>query len=164
MLNLSLFKHAVIAAALLLPASFANAHQYKSGDLEVTHPWSQELPPNAPTVAAYFEIHNTGNTPDRLLSADTSIAEGAELHQHVMQGDLMRMQPVTDVIVPPGGTVTFGPMAYHVMLVNIKDRSLLQDGKRFPLTLHFEKAGAIPVEVSVQKQAPQDSMDHAHSH
>ena len=164
MLNLSLFKHAVIAAALLLPACFANAHEYKSGDLQITHPWSQELPPNAPTVAAYFVIHNTGSTADRLLSADTPIAGGAELHQHVMQGDLMRMQPVTDVVVAPGGTVTFGPMAYHVMLVDIKDRSLLQDGKRFPLTLHFEKAGAVPVEVSVQKQAPEDSTEHQHAH
>ena len=99
MLNLSLFKHAVIAAALLLPACFANAHEYKSGDLQITHPWSQELPPNAPTVAAYFVIHNTGSTADRLLSAETPIAGGAELHQHVMQGDMMRMQPVTDVVV-----------------------------------------------------------------
>ena len=89
MLNLSLFKHAVIAAALLLPACFANAHEYKSADLQITHPWSQELPPNAPTVAAYFVIHNTGSSADRLLSADTPIAGGAELHQHVMQGDFV---------------------------------------------------------------------------
>ena len=61
MLNLSLFKHVVIAAAVLLPACFANAHEYKSGDLEIAHPWSQELPPYAPTVAAYFIIHNTGS-------------------------------------------------------------------------------------------------------
>ena len=164
MLNLSVFKHVAMAAALLLPACFANAHQYKSGELEIAHPWSQELPPNAPTVAAYFVIHNTGSTTDRLLSADTPIAGGAELHQHVMQGDLMKMQPVTDVVVAPGATVTFGPMAYHVMLVDITDRSLLQDGKRFPMTLHFEKAGAVPVEVNVQKQAPGAPVDHAHAH
>jgi copper(I)-binding protein len=48
-----------VLAALLLPA-FANAHEYKAGDLSVSDPWSQELPPNAPTVAAYFVIHNTG--------------------------------------------------------------------------------------------------------
>jgi copper(I)-binding protein len=42
------------------------------------------------------------------------------------------------------------------MLMQPKDRSLLTDGKRFPLTLHFEKAGDITVEVAVQKQAPAD--------
>ena len=164
MLNLSMFKHAAIAAALLMPACFANAHQYKAGDLEITHPWSQELPPNAPTVAAYFVIRNTGNTADRLLGVDTPIAEKAELHQHVMQGDLMKMQPVPSVEVVPGGSVTFAPMAYHVMLVGLKDRSLLKDGERFPMTLHFEKAGDISVEVKVQKQPPANTSEHAHTH
>ena len=164
MLNLSLVKHALIAAAFLLSATFANAHQYKSGELDIAHPWSQELPPNAPTVAAYFVIHNAGSSADRLLSVDTPIADKAELHEHVMQGDLMKMQPVPSVDVPAGATVTFAPMAYHVMLVGLKDRSLLQDGKRFPMTLHFEKAGAVPVEVNVQKQAPGAPVDHAHAH
>ena len=164
MLNLSMFEHAALVAALLMPACFANAHQYKAGDLEIAHPWSQELPPNAPTVAAYFVIRNTGNTADRLLGVDTPIAEKAELHQHVMQGDLMKMQPVPSVEVAPGAAVTFAPMAYHVMLVGLKDRSLLKDGERFPMTLHFEKAGDISVEVKVQKQPPANTSEHAHTH
>ena len=164
MLNLSMFKHAALAAALLMPACFAYAHQYKIADIEIAHPWSQELPPNAPTVAAYFVIHNAGSTADRLLGVDTPIAESAQLHQHLMEGDVMKMQPVASVEVPPGGTVTFAPMAYHVMLVGLKDRSLLQDGKHFPMTLHFEKAGAITVDVNVQKQAPPDSMEAMHTH
>ena len=164
MLNLSLVKNVLIAAAVLLPACFANAHQYQSGALQIAHPWSQQLPPNAPTVAAYFVIQNTGNSADRLVSVDTPIADKAELHQHVMQGDLMKMQPVARVEVPPGGTVTFAPMAYHVMLVGLKDRSLLQDGKHFPMTLHFEKAGAITVDVNVQKQAPPASTEAMHTH
>jgi copper(I)-binding protein len=53
-------------------------------------------------------------------------------------------------------------MAYHVMLLGLKDRSLLSDGKRFPLTLHFEKSGDVTVEVAVQKQAPEATQKHAH--
>jgi copper(I)-binding protein len=53
----------IVLAALLLPACFANAHEYKAGELEIAHPWSQELPPNAPTVAAYFVIHNQAKPP-----------------------------------------------------------------------------------------------------
>ena len=162
MLNLSQVKHVLMAAAMLLPACFANAHEYKSGTLEIAHPWSQELPPNAPTVAAYFVIHNAGNAADHLVSVDTPIAEKAELHEHVVQGDLMKMQPVASVDVPAGATVTFAPMAYHVMLVGLKDRSVLKDGQGFPMTLHFEKAGAVPVEVKVQKQPPAAKTDHAH--
>jgi len=90
----------IVLAALLLPACFANAHEYKAGELEIAHPWSQELPPNAPTVAAYFVIHNNGKTADRLLSVDSPISKEAQLHEHVMQNDLMKMQQVPSVEIP----------------------------------------------------------------
>ena len=152
----------IVLAALLLPACLANAHEYKVGELEIAHPWSQELPPNAPTVAAYFVIHNTGKAADTLLSVDSPIAGVAELHEHVMQNDLMKMQQVPKVEIPAGGTVTFAPMAYHVMLLDLKDRSQLSDGKRFPMTMHFEKSGAVTVEVAVQKKAPDGTQTHVH--
>ncbi|PMQ13791.1 Diaminopimelate epimerase [Pseudomonas sp. AD21] len=153
----------IVIAALLLPACFAHAHEYKAGELEIAHPWSQELPPNAPTVAAYFVISNPGKTDDRLLSVDSPITDQAQLHEHVMQGDLMKMQQVPNVVIPAGGKVTFAPMAYHVMLLNPKDRSLLSDGKRFPLTLHFEKSGNVTVEVAVQKKPPHAVPEHEHA-
>ena len=158
-----MLKSSLLLAALLLPVCAANADDYKAGDLLVSDPWSQELPPNAPTVAAYFVIHNTGATPDRLLSADTPVADKAELHEHVMQGDLMKMQQVPSVAVPAKGDLTFAPMAYHVMLLGLKDRSLLADGKQFPLTLTFEKAGKVEVEVSVQKAPPMAGHEHMHA-
>jgi len=153
----------IVVAALLLPACLAHAHEYKAGTLEIAHPWSQELPPNAPTVAAYFVIHNAGTAADRLLSVDTPIAAKAELHEHTMQNDLMKMQQVPSVEIPAGGEVTFAPMAYHVMLLELKSRELLRDGKRFPLTMHFEKAGDVTVEVAVQKQAPDGAPMHQHA-
>ncbi|MFL1517399.1 copper chaperone PCu(A)C [Pseudomonas prosekii] len=153
----------IVLAALLLPACFANALDFKAGELQIAHPWSQELPPNAPTVAAYFVIHNGGKTADRLLSVDSPIAAQAQLHEHAKQNDLMKMQQVPSVEIPAGGEVRFAPMAYHVMLLDLKDRSLLTDGKRFPLTLHFEQSGNVTVEVTVQKQPPEDAQMHAHA-
>jgi copper(I)-binding protein len=163
MLKQSLVKQFLLLAVLLLPAGFANAHEFTVGELRIAHPWSQELPPNAPTVAAYFVIHNNGKTADRLLGVASPIAGLAQLHEHVMQGDLMKMQQVPSVEIPAGGDITFAPMAYHVMLLELKDRSLLSDGKRFPLTLHFEKSGDVTVEVAVQKQAPAGTEEHMHA-
>ena len=153
----------IVLAALLLPACLANAHDYKAGQLEVAHPWSMELPPNAPTVAAYFVITNKGDSADRLVSVDSPIAGSAQLHEHVQQGDLMKMQQVPSVAIPAGGVVTFASMAYHVMLLDLKDRALLRDGQKFPLTMHFEKSGEVTVDVTVQKQAPDGAPMHAHA-
>ncbi|SDS20855.1 hypothetical protein SAMN05216598_0862 [Pseudomonas asplenii] len=159
-----MLKNALLLAALLLPVGFAHAHEFTVGELRIDHPWSQELPPNAPTVAAYFTLQNQGTTDDRLTSVDSPIAGKAELHEHVMQANLMKMQQVPDVTIPAKGEVKFAPMAYHVMLLDLKDRSLLQDGKHFPLTLHFEKAGAVTVEVAVQRQPPAASPAKMHMH
>ena len=158
-----MLKKLIVLAALLLPACFAHAHEYKAGQLDIAHPWSQELPPNAPTVAAYFVVTNKGDTADRLVSVDSPIAGIAQLHEHIQQGDLMKMQQVQSVAIPAGGAVTFAPMAYHVMLLELKDRALLSDGQQFPLTMHFEKSGEVTVQVTVQKQAPDGAPMHAHA-
>ena len=133
-----MFKNALLLAALLLPATFATAHEYTKGDLHIAHPWSQELPPNAPNVAAYFVVHNNGSIADTLLGVDSPISDDAQLHEHVHKDGLMKMQQVQSVEVAPGKELVFAPGAYHVMLMQPKDRSLLTDGKRFPLTLHFK--------------------------
>ena len=159
-----MIKKILVVAALLLPACFANAHEYAVGELHIAHPWSMELPPNAPTVAAYFVVHNNGKTPDRLLSVSTPVAGKAELHEHRHENGLMKMQQVQNVDIPPGGEVVFAPMGYHVMLLELKDKSTLVDGQRFPLTLHFEKAGNVTVEVAVQKQAPAENAEPMHMH
>ena len=160
-----MLKQALVLAALMLPGASANAHEYTVGELHVAHPWSLALPPNAPNVAAYFVVHNNGRQDDRLLSVDTPITDDAQLHEHARTADgLMKMQQVPAVVVPAGKDLTFAPSAYHVMLMQPKDRSLLSDGKRFPLTLHFEKAGDITVEVAVQKQPPVEQQGHAHRH
>ncbi len=69
--------------------------------------------------------------PTACSASNPPISGEAQLHEHVMQADMMKMQQVPSVEVPAGGDVTFAPMAYHVMLLGLKDRSLLVDGKRF---------------------------------
>lgn len=160
-----MLKQALVVAALLLPGAFASAHEYSKGELHIAHPWSLELPPNAPNVAAYFVVHNNGKADDRLLSVDTPVSSDAQLHEHVMtSAGAMKMQQVASIAVPAGKDVTFAPSAYHVMIMQPSDRSLLTDGKRFPLTLHFERAGDITVQVAVQKQPPADQAGGEHTH
>ena len=160
-----MLKHTLLLAALLLPGVFASAHEYTEGELRITHPWSLELPPNAPNVAAYFVVHNNGQQDDRLLGVDSPISDDVQLHEHIKTAaGLLKMQQVQSVAVPADQDLTFAPSAYHVMLMQPRDRSLLSDGKRFPLTLHFERAGDITVEVCVQKQPPASNQDQPHTH
>jgi periplasmic copper chaperone A len=159
-----LLNKTLLIAALLSPSLFASAHEYSAGELHIEHPWSREMPAVAPTAAAYFIVHNKGAEDDRLLGVTTPHAGKAELHEHIHADGLMKMQQVQSVAIPAGGEVLFAPMGYHVMLFNLQQQS--RDGERFPLTLTFEKAGTVEVEVAVQKEAPvgEPAHDEGHGH
>ena len=148
----------LLLAGLLVSPLLAQAHQYQAGQIEIDHPWSRAMPPTAPNAAAFFVLHNQGDTADRLISASSPQAQKTEIHEHVHKDGLMKMQQVQDVDVPAGGEVKFMPMGYHVMLFGVHKQA--QDGERFPLTLRFEKAGDVEVEVAVQKDAPQAEHQH----
>jgi copper(I)-binding protein len=140
--------------ALLFTCGLAAAKDYQVGDITVQAPWSQALPPNAPTVAAYFVISNHNTFADRLLGVDSPIAGSAELHQHLHQDGMMKMQQLDSLLINPEDDVVFAPMGYHVMLLNLHDDAPRAEGEHFPLTLHFEKAGDVTVDVEISSTAP----------
>lgn len=89
---------------------------------------------------------------DRLLGGSTPVAGRVELHSMKMEGDVMRMREVEAIELPAGQPVALQPGGLHLMLMELK--SPLKNGDRFPLTLKFEKAGELQVEVQVRTQAP----------
>src|SRR5690606_17661341 len=80
-----------------------------------------------------------------------AIAESAELHAHVMTGDVMRMEKVEAVDVPAGGEAVFAPGGHHVMLFGLEEA--LTPGATFPMTFTFENAGEIEVTVRIETMA-----------
>lgn len=136
-----------LTSAFCLAALSAEAHDYNLGDLKIVHPWSRATPAQAPTGAAFMTIINNGAT-DRLLKAASDAAKVTELHTHIMDGQVMRMRQVQDIDVAGGAETKFQPGGLHVMLIGLK--APLKEGATFPLTLTFEKAGTVTVEVTVQ--------------
>ena len=136
----------LILFALLGNSAFAD--DYSVGNLHIGQPWSRALPPNVPTGAAYFTVHNGGNEDDRLIGVSTPRAGRTELHTHVHMGEVMRMQKVDSVSVPAHGSTEFVPGSNHVMLFDLKQP--LKAGDSYPMTLEFEKAGKVEVKVNVE--------------
>jgi copper(I)-binding protein len=66
-----------------------------------------------------------------------------------MEGDVMRMRELEKGLeIPAGGTVTLAPGGFHLMLIGLT--APLKAGTRVPVTLVFEKAGSIDIELDVQ--------------
>jgi len=138
------------AAALAALAPAALAHDFTLGQLFIGHPYAPATPGAARTGAAYLSIENRGTAADRLLAAATPAADKTELHTHIMDGNVARMRQVVAIDIAAGGKVELKPGGLHVMLIGLKQP--LRDGDKFPLTLTFEKAGAVTVEIAVQQR------------
>src|SRR5437868_13988738 len=134
---------ATLAVTLALGAASAMAQNDARDNLRIEHPYARPTPPGARTGGAYLTIENRGSAADRLIRVATPAAGAAEVHSMTMQGNVMRMRAVTAVDVPAHATTALKPGGYHIMLLDLKRP--LAPGESVPLTLTFEKAGAIEV-------------------
>ncbi|MFT8246498.1 copper chaperone PCu(A)C [Roseomonas sp. BN140053] len=134
------------AAALCLPALAALAQQPPAG-IAVEQPWMRAAVQGG-TGGAFVTLRSTGAQADRLVSASSPAARAVELHNTVRDGDVMRMQPVPSIEIPAGGSVTLQPGGLHIMLVGLAQAA--RPGSTVPLTLNFERSGAVTVQLAVQ--------------
>ncbi|HLN23034.1 MAG TPA: copper chaperone PCu(A)C [Patescibacteria group bacterium] len=152
--------HGLIKAATLclcLIPALAIAHDYKAGDVVIGHPWTRATTGSGQNGAAYLTLVNNGKEADRLIKASTPAAQKAELHTHLVEDGVMKMRPVEGIDIEPGAPLELKPGGLHVMLLGLKEP--LKDGGKIPLTLTFQKAGDVTVEVQVESAG---AMEPAH--
>ncbi len=144
--------------ALLVTAASVWAHDYKVGDLEIHHPHALATPPGAKVAGGYMTITNHGSEADRLLGGSATFAGKVEVHEMKMDGDRMIMRPVEGGLeIPAGGSVELKRGSYHVMFMKLD--GAFKEGDRRKVTLVFEKAGEVEVELSVDAMGAA-SMNH----
>lgn len=127
----------------------------------VEAPFARATAGPARNGATFLTVRNAGAEADRLIGAKTPVAERAELHTHLHENGVMKMRPVEAIAVPAGGVATLEPGGDHIMMMGLK--APLKEGESFPLTLIFEKAGEVTVDVPIGGVgAMQGSGDSSH--
>lgn len=160
------FLHAALLACASLIASTlsfapAIAHDFRAGDLQISHPWTRAVAASAPTAAGYMTIRNTGSVADRLVGAETPRVNKVEQHEMTMADGIMRMRPIPGgIAVPPGQEVRLAPGGLHLMLIG--PQGGFTQGARVPLTLVFERAGRVDVELAVEAAGARGSGHDGH--
>jgi copper(I)-binding protein len=136
---------AVTAIVPLTLSSDVSAHGYKKNGIAIVHPWIME------TVAAdgsvYMKIANDAVEPDRLVSVASPIAEKAELESSGAVG-----QPAAQsagFVVPAQGELVLKSAGPHIALGGL--RKPLHAYGMVPLSLVFERAGKMDIEVMVEE-------------
>ena len=134
-------KTLALAAAALFVVTAAQAHSHKVKNLEIVHPWCIETKDTANPVSVFMTIKNSGR-PDKLLRATTAIAGKTELRA---AGDEKAISSVGVATRGPTDLKRDGP---HIQLSDVRKQLYRYDS--FPMTLVFERAGKVEIEVMVE--------------
>lgn len=154
---------AILAAAFCLPALAENSGMATVGDITIHDAWARASLGKTPNSAAYFRMETKGDEADRLIAASSDMAGTVGLHTHLMEDGVAKMRPVEAIEVAPGEPTVLEPGGLHLMLMGVKEK--LVEGGSLPLTLVFEKAGEIRLEIPVRAAraadaGPQRKMKH----
>ena len=143
------------AAALCAVTLGVAAHGATVGDIAIGHPYATPSIAGSPNGAAYLaSIENKGAAADRLVRASSPMASRVEIHTMNMDANgVMRMREIDAIDLAPKARVQMKPGAgLHFMLIGLKQP--LKEDATFPMTLEYEHAGKVEVEVIVAPPKP----------
>ena len=123
-------KKLALAIALTLGALPAFA------DVTVADAWVRATVPQQMATGAFMRL--TSDSDMRLVGADSPRANVVEIHEMIMDGNVMKMNAVPGVDLPAGKTVELKPGGYHVMLMGLKQQ--VKDGDEVPVSIVVEAA------------------------
>jgi periplasmic copper chaperone A len=142
------------AAALALTAATAFAQTDRAGDIEVAHPWAAATTETKLTNSAvYMSLTDRGTSADELVAASSPVAQKVQLHVFGVENGVYGMHKVDAIAITPGAASTvLRPGGAHVMLVSLTRP--LRAGMTIPLTLTFQNAGSLTIEVPIESRQP----------
>ncbi|MGB3281155.1 MAG: copper chaperone PCu(A)C [Pseudorhodobacter sp.] len=135
---------AAFLAMVSAPLAFA-------GDITITDPYLRVSGAMATSAAAFMTIENSG-AEDRLIDVHSDLAKKVELHTHLEDANgVMKMVHVAEgFVIAAGEKHMLMRGGEHVMFLGLN--SVPVQGDTISLTLRFEKAGDMTIDVPVDNE------------
>ena len=153
-------KFAGLALVGLFSAGVAAA-----ADLEVSSPWVRGTVSAQKVTGAFMQLSSKGGV--SLVGVGSPAANIVELHEMVMDNNVMKMRAVPRLEVEAGKVLELKPGSYHVMLIDLKKP--LAKGEIVPITLQVEgkdkKVETVEIKAEVRDltaRTPAPAMEHKH--
>lgn len=147
-----------LATAMAAPVS-AEAHpaaphakHLPAASIRIDAAWVRAAPPDAMMLAGYMTLHNDGDRPVRLVSAQSDAFETVQAHRTLIVGGVSRMRPAGEVTITAHHSRRFEPGGLHLMLMG--PARIVRIGDVMHFRLHFSDGSTSVVEFSVRSEAP----------
>ncbi|WP_170326825.1 copper chaperone PCu(A)C [Ruegeria arenilitoris] len=148
---------ATLATALLATSAWAQ------DAISVNDAYARSSGKSAKAGAAFMMIQNAGETDDRLIGVKSDAAARVELHTHkVDDNGVAKMVHVEEGFVIPAGEMHMLKRGGdHVMFMGLT--APFEHGATVPVTLIFEKAGEVEIEIPVDLERQDKGGHGSHS-
>ena len=148
-----------ITLAALMFAAFPVMAQ-----VTVKDPWVRATVPAQKATGAFMQITSAQDA--RLVEARSPVAGVVEVHEMVMEKEVMKMRAIKGLDLPAGKTVELKPGGYHVMLMDLKEQ--MKEGTTVPVTLVVEskdrKRSTVEVKAAVKPLTTPAKAEPEHKH
>lgn len=133
-----------------------------AGEISISGAWARAMLPGQPAGSGFLTLENKGASADRLLGISSPAAGRVEVHTMNVVDDVMVMRPVDGLEIAPGETLAMEPGGMHLMFLDLAQP--LGEGGSVAVTLTFEKAGAVEIELPVMKAGAKADPSARHTH
>ena len=144
-------------AAIVVFAAGLTGNPAKSSSepaIKIEGPWVRETPIGGTSGGGYMRIINSGKESDRLLGAESSVAQSIVLQEITYVDQTLRTRTLPNGIeIPPEKIVQLQWNASHLLFEGLK--APFSPYTYIEATLIFEKAGRIPVRFIVRPRVEQ---------
>ena len=121
-------KKLVASLCLLAAATLAQAQ------VTIQDPWVRGTVPKQQASGAFMQLSASKDT--RLIAAQSPVANVVEIHEMLMDNNIMKMRQIPGLDIVPGRVLDLKPGGFHIMLIELKQQ--LKGGDVVPITLIFE--------------------------
>ncbi len=118
--------------------------------ITITGAWMRALPGGLP-AGGYFVLHNQGSAPLALTGASSPACGMLMLHKSDSMSGMAKMEDITHIDVPAGGTLNFAPGGYHLMCMN--PTAAMKPGGKVSVTLQFAGGASLTTPFNVRNAA-----------
>lgn len=131
-----------LASAAAMHWRGAQACEYFSPTLRITHPWTRATPMNAPFAVLGIRFDEVTQD-DRLLAVETPVAEAVVYVPNGSAGQALELP----LDIPAGRATVLADTGPHLRLLRLTQP--LELARSYPLRLVFEKGGTVKALLNV---------------
>ncbi len=103
-------------------------------EVTIKEPWVRGTVRGQKATGAFMQL--TAVESASLVSVESPVAGSVQIHEMMLENDVMKMRQIQKLDLPAGKSVDLKPGGYHMMLMDLKQP--LKKGEAMPIWLRFE--------------------------